>query len=111
MAYYYEKFEGATFRFLHSLKVEPVLGQNDSGPYSHKTELHNRDIYYIKSALISAGENPVIGHKLYKADSDILCTTMQQTLSIFQLRHKLSNGMATARKNACQETRHLGFIL
>ncbi|MEC7806507.1 MAG: thioesterase family protein [Pseudomonadota bacterium] len=81
VAYYYEKFEAATFRFLRHLKLDPYLAKTTAALTHYKTELHNRDIYYIKSALISAGENPVIGHKLYKADSDILCTTMQQTLS------------------------------
>ena len=80
VAYYYEKFEAATFRFLRHLGLDPLLCKTKAALTHYKTELHNRDIYYIKSGLISAGENPIIGHKLFKADSDILCTTMQQTL-------------------------------
>ena len=54
VAYYYEKFEAATFRFLRHLGLDPLLCKTKEALTHYKTELHNRDIYYIKSGLISA---------------------------------------------------------
>ena len=81
VAYYYEKFEAANWRFLKEIGADSSSVATKQAITHYKAELHNRDIYYIKSALISEGPNPTIGHKLFKADSDLLCTTMQQTLS------------------------------
>lgn len=81
VAYYYEKFESATWRFLRELGADPSSVKTTQAITHYKAELNNRDIFYIKSALISKGPTSTIGHKLFKADSDLLCTTMQQTLS------------------------------
>ncbi|MBH68236.1 MAG: hypothetical protein CMM58_07780 [Rhodospirillaceae bacterium] len=80
VAYYYEKFEAATWRFLKKLGVDATRAITIGAVTHYKAELRNRDIYFIETALISKAKNPVIGHKLFKADTQTLCTTMQQTL-------------------------------
>lgn len=81
VAYYYEKFEGATWRFLRQSGVEPAAARTRNALTHYKAELRDRDIYRIETALLEAGETPTIAHKLYNAETDTLCTTMQQTLA------------------------------
>ena len=46
----------------------------------YKAELRDRDIFRIETALIEGGDTPLIGHKLFNAETDELCTVMQQQL-------------------------------
>ncbi len=81
VAYYYEKFEGATWRFLRQAGVDPAAARTVAALTHYKAELRDRDIYRIETALITGGETPTIAHKLYNADNGTLCTTMQQSLA------------------------------
>ena len=81
VAYYYEKFEAATWRFLCQAGVDPAAARTTEALTHYKAELRDRDIYKIETALIGAGETPTIAHKLFNADTGALCTTMQQTLA------------------------------
>ncbi|MDP6876105.1 MAG: hypothetical protein QF521_21480 [Alphaproteobacteria bacterium] len=81
VAYYYEKFEAAMWRFLRQAGVDPAAARTTEALTHYKAELRNRDIYKIDTALISAGETSTIAHKLFNAETGELCTTMQQTLT------------------------------
>ncbi len=81
VAYYYEKFEAATWRFLHAAGVDPTAARTTEALTHYKAELRDRDIYRVETALIESGEAPVIAHKMFNADTDTVCTTMLQTLS------------------------------
>lgn len=81
VAYYYQKFESATWRFLRTAGVDPALAQTTSALTHYKAELRQRDIYRIETGLIERGDTPTIGHKLYNATTGTLCTTMQQSLT------------------------------
>ena len=81
VAYYYEKFESATWRFLCQAGVNPAAARTVAALTHYKVELRGRDIYRIETALITGGETPTIAHKLFNADTGALCTTMQQTLA------------------------------
>jgi acyl-CoA thioesterase FadM len=81
VAYYYEKFEAATWRFLRQAGVDPAVARTTEALTHYKAELRGRDIYRIETALIDAGETPTIAHRLFNAETGGLCTTMQQTLS------------------------------
>mgnify|MGYP003979052749 FL=1 len=81
VAYYYEKFEGAAWRFLHQQGVNPNAARTTAALTHYKAELRNRDIYRVETALIDAGARPTIAHKLFNAGAGELCTTMQQTLA------------------------------
>ena len=81
VAYYYEKFEAAAWRFLHDTGADPSLARTTSALTHYKSELRDRDIYKIETALIEGGEGPTIAHKLFNAETGALCTTMQQTLA------------------------------
>ncbi len=81
VAYYYEKFEAATWRFLRQAGVDPSAARATEALTHYKAELRNRDIYKIDTALISGGETPTIAHKLFNAETGELCTTMQQALT------------------------------
>ena len=60
VAYYYEKFESATWRFLKKLGVDATRAITSAAVTHYKSELRNRDIYFIETALISNAKNPVI---------------------------------------------------
>ena len=81
VAYYYEKFESATWRFLRQHGVDPTAARTIEALTHYKAELRDRDIYFIETALLEAGDTPLIAHKLYNAETDTLCTAMQQRLS------------------------------
>ena len=81
VSYYYEKFEAATWRFLRLADVDPALARTTSALTHYKSELRRRDIYRIETALIDSGDAPILGHKLFNADTGVLCTTMQQSLA------------------------------
>ncbi len=81
VAYYYEKFEAATWRFLRQSGADPASARTVEALTHYKSELRDRDIYRIETALINAGETPMIAHKLFNAETGALCTTMQQTLA------------------------------
>ena len=81
VAYYYEKFEAATWRFLRQLGADPAAARTTEAVTHYKAELRNRDIYRIETAVIEAGDNPTIAHRLFNAQSGTLCTAMQQTLT------------------------------
>jgi|TARA_B100000959_G_scaffold137179_2_gene144258 acyl-CoA thioesterase FadM len=81
VAYYYEKFEAATWRFLYDAGVDPAAARTTEALTHYKAELRYRDIYRIETALISAGGRPTIAHKLFNAETAELCTAMQQTLT------------------------------
>ena len=81
VAYYYEKFESASWRFLHQAGAEPLAARTVEALTHYKAELRDRDIYRIESALIANGRKPIIAHKLYNAETGKLCTTLQQVLT------------------------------
>ena len=81
VAYYYQKFEAAAWRFLRVAGVDPASARMTSALTHYKAELRQRDIYRIETAVIDAGAAPILGHKLYNADTGDLCTTMQQSLT------------------------------
>jgi acyl-CoA thioesterase FadM len=91
VAYYYEKFEAAAWRFLRPAGADPAKARTTSAVTHYKAELRNRDIYRIETALIEAGDTPTIAHRMYNDQTGALCTTMQQTLSGISL-----SGPATA---------------
>ena len=78
---YYQKFEAATWRFLRLAGVDPASARTTFALTHYKAELRQRDIYRIETTLIGSGEAPTIGHKLLHADTGVLCTTMQQSLT------------------------------
>jgi len=81
VAYYYEKFEGATWRYLHQAGVDPKTARTTEAFTHYKSELRDRDIYRIETALLEAGDTPLIAHRMFNADTETLCTVMQQRLS------------------------------
>ncbi len=81
VAYYYEKFEAATWRFLREKGVDPTAARTIHALTHYKAELRDRDIFRIETALIEGGDTPVIAHKLFNAETGELCTAMQQQLS------------------------------
>ena len=81
VAYYYQKFEAATWRFLRIAGVDPAVARTTNALTHYKAELRQRDIYRIETALIESGDMPTIGHKLFNAETGVLCTAMQQTLA------------------------------
>jgi acyl-CoA thioesterase FadM len=81
VACYYEKFEGATWRFLRQAGVDPASARTVEAFTHYKAELRERDIFRVETALLRTGETPIIAHKLFNADTGTLCTTMQQTLA------------------------------
>ena len=81
IAYYYEKFEAATWRFLRQTGFNPAAARTIEALTHYKVELRDRDIYKVETALIGGGETPTIAHKLFNAETGVLCTTMQQTLA------------------------------
>ena len=81
VAYYYEKFEAATWRFLRQVGANPFDIRTLETLTHYKTELRDRDIYRIESALIVSGDTPTIAHKLFNAETETLCTTLQQVVT------------------------------
>ena len=81
VAYYYEKFQSATWRFLHDAGVDPARARTTSAVTHYKAELRNRDIFRVETALIEAGNTPTIAHKVLNAETGTLCTAMLQTVS------------------------------
>lgn len=81
VACYYEKFEAATWRFLRRQGIDPAAARTTDALTNYTTELRERDIYRIETALIESGDTPIIGHKLYNGETGRLCTEMQQTLT------------------------------
>ncbi|MBL4721140.1 MAG: hypothetical protein JKY20_08435 [Alphaproteobacteria bacterium] len=102
VAYYYEKFEAATWRFLRQSGVDPAAARTTDALTHYKSELRDRDIYRIETALIDGGAAPTIAHKLYNAETDTLCTTMQQSLAGVTL-----NGDVTAWDGDAREERSI----
>ena len=81
VAYYYEKFEAAAWRFLYHAGADPFAARTLETLTHYKAELRDRDIYRIESALIAGGNTPTIAHKLFNAETDMLCTSLQQVLT------------------------------
>jgi acyl-CoA thioesterase FadM len=81
VAYYYEKFEGATWRFLRQAGVDPARARTTEAFTHYKAELRNRDIYRIETAVLEAGDSPLIAHRMVNAETGVLCTAMQQRLA------------------------------
>ena len=81
VAYYYEKFEAATWRFLQQAGVSPPAARTLETLTHYKAELRDRDIFRIETALIAGGQRPTIAHKLFNAETGALCTTLQQALT------------------------------
>jgi acyl-CoA thioesterase FadM len=81
VAYYYEKFEAATWRFLRQAGVDPAAARTTDAVTHYKAELRGRDIYRIETALIEAGDAPVIAHRVFNDQTGVLCTAMQQSLT------------------------------
>ncbi len=81
VAYYYEKFEAAAWRFLRQSGVDPAAARTVEAVTHYKAELRDRDIFKVETALIGAGDSPTIAHKLFNAETGALCTTMQQTFA------------------------------
>ena len=81
VAYYYEKFEAATCRFLRLAGVDPSAARTTGAVTHYKAELRNRANYRIETALIQAGDAPVIAHRVFNDQTGVLCTAMQQSLT------------------------------
>ena len=81
VAYYYEKFESATWRFLRQRGADPAAARTVDALTNYKAELRDRDIFHIETALLEAGDTPLIAHKLYNAETGTLCTAVQQRLA------------------------------
>lgn len=80
VAYYYEKFEAAAWRFLKRAGIDPAKARTTAALTNYKAELRNRDIYRVETGLIVSGDTPVLGHRLINAETETLCTAMQQKL-------------------------------
>ena len=63
--------------------------------------------FRIETALIKGGDTPLIGHKLFNAETDELCTVMQQQLRGITLSI-LSNGTVTNVRNERYQRTELG---
>lgn len=100
VAYYYEKFEAATWRFLRAAGADAAAARTRDAVTHYKAELRERDIFRIETALLEPGDAPAIGHKLYNAETGALCTTMQQRLAGVRL-----DGAATAWDGDAREDR------
>ena len=81
VAYYYEKFEAAAWRFLRRAGVDPAAARTVDAVTHYKAELRDRDIFRIETALLEAGETPLLAHRLTNAETGALCTAMQQRLA------------------------------
>lgn len=80
VAYYYEKFESAAWRYLVEHGADPRAARTVDCYTRYNHELRKGDLYHIESALIRTGFRPVIAHKLYNSSTGAVCTTMEQTL-------------------------------
>ena len=80
VAFYYEKFEAAGWRFLRSLDVDPAKVRTTDYYTRYLAELRKGDLFHIESGLIETGPRPIISHKLFNTESGTLCTIMEQTL-------------------------------
>tara|TARA_R110001592_G_scaffold145743_5_gene369377 strand:- start:1539 stop:2348 length:810 start_codon:yes stop_codon:yes gene_type:complete len=80
VAYYYEKFEAAGWRFLRDHGVDPSKARTTDCYTRYHAELRKGDLFHIETGLIETGFRPVIAHKLFNSESGKLCTTMEQTL-------------------------------
>ncbi|MEM7253123.1 MAG: thioesterase family protein [Pseudomonadota bacterium] len=81
VAYYYEKFQSATWRFLTERGIDPQRASTASATTQYKSELRNRDIFRIETAVIEAGSTPTLAHRMVNAETGEVCTHMQQTLT------------------------------
>lgn len=81
VAYYYEKFESAAWRFLGEQGADPAAARTVAALTHYKAELRDRDIYRIETGLLTAGDAPTLAHRLFNAETGALCTTMQQRLA------------------------------
>jgi acyl-CoA thioesterase FadM len=81
VAFYFEKFEAATWRFLRAAGVDPAAARVTTALAHYKSELRVRDIFRIETAVIQAGASPRIAHKLYNTETGGLSTTLQLGLS------------------------------
>ena len=77
VAFYFEKFEAATWRFLRGAGVDPAAARVTTALAHYKAELRARDIFRIETAVIRAGDAPRIAHKLYNSETGALATTLQ----------------------------------
>lgn len=80
VAYYYEKFEAAAWRYLRDNGIDPARTRTTDCYTRYHAELRKGDLFHIETGLIETGLRPVIAHKLYNSDNGQLCTTMEQTL-------------------------------
>lgn len=86
VAFYYEKFEAATWRFLRQNGVDPAAARIVEALTHYKAELRVPDIFRVETALIEAGDAPVIAHKMFNAGTGALCTTLRQRFAGISLR-------------------------
>lgn len=77
VAFYFEKFEAATWRFLRAAGVDPAAARVVTALAHYKSELRVRDIFRVETAVIRAGDAPRIAHKLYNTETGALSTTLQ----------------------------------
>jgi acyl-CoA thioesterase FadM len=80
VAFYYEAFEAAGWRFLRDLGVDPGKARTTDCYTRYLAELRKGDLFRIESGLVETGSRPIIAHKLFNAESGTLCTFMEQTL-------------------------------
>ena len=80
VAFYYEKFEAAGWRFLRDLGVDPGTVRTTDCYTRYLAELRKGDLFHIESGLVEPGPRPIIAHRLLNTESGTLCTLMEQTL-------------------------------
>jgi acyl-CoA thioesterase FadM len=86
VAYYYEKFEAAAWRYLRESGVDPRTARTTDCYTRYHAELRKGDLFHIETGLIETGLRPVIAHRLFNSDTGMLCTTMEQTLDGIPLK-------------------------
>ena len=80
VAFYYEKFEVAAWRFLSQSGVDARQARSVDCFTRYQAELRKGDLFHIESGLIRAGDRPVIGHRMVNSNTGAVCTTMEHTL-------------------------------
>lgn len=80
VAYYYEKFEAAAFRFLAQAGLDPRAARTVDCYTRYQSELRAGDLFRIETALIRAGDRPTLAHRMVDVETGTLCTTMEHTV-------------------------------
>ncbi len=77
---YYQKFQSASWRYLHQQGVDPARARTTAALTLYKAELRVRDVFRVETGLVEAGDQPVLGHRVVNVDDGAVCTEMLQYL-------------------------------